>query len=82
MIRLCLEDSVLLNVHEEKTTHFLWNKLGYIYQGKYLVNKLFLRKNLYSLKMDEGTYVVDHLNVFNMMVAQLASVGFNIDDKD
>ena len=69
MIRLYLADSVLLNVHEEKTAASLWKKLGDIYQGKSLVNKLFLRKKLYSLRMDEGGSVADHLNAFNMLIA-------------
>jgi hypothetical protein len=45
-IRLCLSDSVLLNVSEEATTKDLWEKLGKLYQSKSLVNKLFLRKKL------------------------------------
>ena len=69
LIRLSLADSVLLNVHEEKTTHSLWKKLGDIYQGKSLANKIFLRKQLYSLKMDGGTAIADHLNSFNMVIA-------------
>lgn len=32
--------------------------------------------------MDEGTFVADHLNVFNMIVAELTSVGVKIDDED
>lgn len=59
----------MLNVHEENTAHLLWNKLGDIYQGKSLVNKLFLRKKLYSLKMDARTPLADHLNAFNMVLA-------------
>lgn len=69
LIRLCLVDSVLLNVHEEKTITTLWNKLGDNYQGKSLVNKFFLRKKLYSLKMCKGTSLADHLNTFSMIVA-------------
>lgn len=69
LIRLSLADSILLNVHEEKTAHSLWKNLGDIYQGKSLVNKLFLRKKLYSLKMDGGTSMADHLNMFNMVIA-------------
>jgi hypothetical protein len=41
-IRLCLADSVLLNVSGESTTKELWDKLGNLYQSKSLVNKLFL----------------------------------------
>lgn len=81
-ISLCLADLVLLNVHEEKTTTSLWKKIGVIYHGKSLVNKLFLRKKLYSLKMREGTYVADHLNAFNMIIVQLTYVGDNNEDED
>ena len=41
-IRLCLSDSILLNVSEEATTKDLWDKLGKLYQSKSLVNKIFL----------------------------------------
>ena len=69
LIRLCLADSVLLNVLDEKTANSLWTRLGSVYQAKSLVNKLFLRKKLYSLKMEEGGSVTEHLNVFNLLVA-------------
>ena len=42
MIRLCLSDSVLLNVSGEDSAKKLWEKLGNLYQSKSLVNKLFL----------------------------------------
>ena len=54
LIRLCLADSILINVHEEPTAKKLWKKLSEIYQAKSLVNKIFLRKKLYSLRMEEG----------------------------
>jgi hypothetical protein len=38
-IRLCLTDSVLLNVSEEATSKDLWDKLGKLYQSKSLMNK-------------------------------------------
>ena len=41
-IRLCVSDSVLLNVSGEATVKNLWEKLGTLYQSKSLVNKLFL----------------------------------------
>jgi hypothetical protein len=59
-IRLCLSDSVLLNVSEEGTTKDLWEKLGKLYQSKSLVNKLFLRKKLYNLRMRDGDSVAEH----------------------
>jgi hypothetical protein len=68
-IRLCLSDLVLLNVSEEDTTKDLWENLGKLYQSKSLVNKLFLRKKLYNLRMRDGDLVVEHLNAFNTVVS-------------
>ena len=50
-IRLCVSDLVLLNVSGEDTVKTLWDKLGNLYQSKSLVNKLFLWKKLYNLRM-------------------------------
>jgi hypothetical protein len=81
-IRLCLADSVLLNVSGESTTKELWDKLGNLYQSKSLVNKLFLRKKLYHLRMEDGDSVTEHLNAFNTLVSQLVSVNITIAEED
>ena len=81
-IRLCLSDSMLLNVSGEATAKDLWDKLGSLYQKKSLVNKLFLRKKLYSLRMKDGDSVAEHLNAFNTMVSQLASVDIKMFEED
>ena len=69
-ILLCVSNSVLLNVSGEDTVKDLWDKLGTLYQSKSLVNKLFLRKKLYNLRMKDGDSVTEHSNVFNTMVSQ------------
>jgi hypothetical protein len=66
MIHLCLADLVLLNVSGEDLAKKLWDKMGSLYQSKYLVNKLFLRKKLYLLRMSDGSSVTENLNAFNM----------------
>jgi len=81
-IRLCVSDSVLLNVSGEVTAKNLWEKLGTLYQSKSLVNKLFLRKKLYNLRMKDGDSVTEHLNAFNTVVSQLSSVDIKISDED
>eukprot|EP00253_Pinus_taeda_P002521 PITA_02521 len=81
-IRLCVSDSVLLNVSGEATAKALWDKLGTLYQSKSLVNKLFLRKKLYNLRMKDGDSVTEHLNAFNTVVSQLLSVDIKISDED
>ena len=60
----------------------LWDKLGNLYQSKSLVNKLFLRKKLYHLRMEDGDSVTDHLNVFNTLVSQLVSVDIKMEEED
>jgi hypothetical protein len=81
-IRLCLADSVLLNVSGESTAKELWEKLGNLYQSKSLVNKLFLRKKLYHLRMEDGDSMVEHLNAFNTLVSQLVSINITIAEED
>jgi hypothetical protein len=68
-------------VSEEATTKDLWEKLGKLYQSKSLVNKLFLRKKLYNLRMRDGDSVAEHLNAFNTVVSQLLSVEIKISDE-
>eukprot|EP00253_Pinus_taeda_P028964 PITA_28964 len=66
----------------EAMTKALWDKLGTLYQSKSLLNKLFLRKTLYNLKMKDGDLVTEHVNTFNIVVSQLASVDIKISDED
>eukprot|EP00253_Pinus_taeda_P023382 PITA_23382 len=66
----------------EATAKALWDKLGTLYQSKSLVNKLFLRKKLYNLRMKDGDSVTEHLNAFNTVVSQLSSVDIKISDED
>jgi hypothetical protein len=81
-IGLCRADLVLLNVSGESTTKELWNKLGNLYQSKSLVNKLFLRKKMYNIRMEDGYSVTEHLNAFNTLVSQLISVNITIVEED
>lgn len=81
-IRLYLVDFFLLNVHEEKNFASLWKNLGDVYQAKSLVNKLFLRKKIYYLKMEDGGSMENHINSFSLLVAQLGSIGDKNDEQD
>eukprot|EP00253_Pinus_taeda_P028109 PITA_28109 len=81
-IQLCVSDSVLLNVAGEATAKALWDKLGTLYQSKSLVNKLFLWKKLYNVRMKDGDLVIENLNAFNTVVSQLSSVDIKILDED
>jgi hypothetical protein len=81
-IRLCLVDEVLFNIVEDMTTIGLWTKLEILYMTKNLSNKIFLKRQLYNLRMKEGTKIVDHLNVFNTLICQLTSMEVRFEDED
>jgi hypothetical protein len=69
-------------VLEKATAKDLWDNLGNLYQSKSLVNKLFMRKNLYKLRMRDGDSVAEHLNAFNIVVIQLVYIEIKISDED
>ena len=77
-IRLFLSDSMLLNVSSEDNAINIWGKLGSLYQSKSLVNKLFLQKKLFCVRMDENGIVTYHLNVYNTLVSQITFVGIKM----
>ena len=64
-----MEDAILLNALDKDTTKKLWDKLENLYESKYMVNKLFLQKNLYLLRMNDDDSVTKQLNVFNTMIS-------------
>ena len=43
--------------------------------------RYFFMKKLYNLKMKEGASVAEHLNEFNVITSQLASVKIVLDDE-
>ena len=47
-----------------------------------LSNKLYLKKELYSLRMQENTDVLQHLSKFNCLISQLLQFKVTFDDKD
>ena len=80
-IRQYLVKNVYFNVAGEKTTIDLWKKLHDQYEKITTSNKVFLMRKLYNLKMKEGASVAKHLNEFNIITSQLASVKIVLDDE-
>ena len=50
--------------------------------SKTLTSKLYLKQKLYGLKMQEGSDLAEHVNVFNQLVADLGKVDVKIEDED
>nr|GEU85534.1 retrovirus-related Pol polyprotein from transposon TNT 1-94 [Tanacetum cinerariifolium] len=72
-IRLALDPKIKYGVLKEKTPKDIWDKLTNIYASKSLTHRLFLKMELYSLKLEEGSNLHDHINSFNHLVCQLAN---------
>jgi len=49
---------------------------------KSLSNKLYLKKQLYELRMKEVTMMLENLNFFNTIVNELLDVDVKIDEED
>jgi len=58
----------------------LWDKLETLYKS--LVNKFFLGKNMYILRLKDGDSIKEHLNAFNTMISLLLSIDIKILDED
>ena len=81
-ICLCVVDELLFNIVGEDTTSYLWSKLDNLYMTKSLTSRIYLKRQLYSLQMKEGTKVVEHLNTFNTLIVQLTSMEVKFEDGD
>ena len=82
IIRLCLANDVLFNIVGEKSASSLWSNLESLYMTKYLTNIIYLKRQLYGMRMKEGTKIANHLNVFNVLTFLLSSMDVKIDDED
>jgi hypothetical protein len=81
-IRLCLSDQIMYHVMDETSPKKIWDKLDDQFMSKTLTRKLYLKQKLYGLKMQEGSDLAEHVNVFNQVVADLMKVEVTIDDED
>src|SRR5438045_5601906 len=81
-IVLCLSDEVLYNVMNEESAAGLWSRLESLYMTKSLSNKLYTKKQLYCLRMKEGTPILQHLNLFNKIVSDLLALEVKLEEED
>ncbi|CAA0838475.1 Probable prolyl 4-hydroxylase 11 [Striga hermonthica] len=81
-IRLCLADEVMYHVMHLKSVDEIWKKLESQFMSKTLTTKLYLKERLYGLKMQEGTDLGQHVNIFNQVVTDLTSLEVKIEDED
>ena len=81
-IRLCLTDYTMYHVMDITSPKQIWDKLEEQLMSKTLTRKLYLKQKLYGLKMQEGSDLAEHINVFNQLIADLGKVEVKIDEED
>lgn len=81
-IMLCLADDVITEIADEETAAGLWVKLESLYMTKSLTNKLLLKQRLFSLRMQEGTPLREHLDQLNTILLDLRNIDVKIEDED
>lgn len=81
-IRLALASEIKYSVLKEKTPKDICDKLTSIYASKSLTNRLYMKMDLYSLKLEEGGNLHDHINSFNQLVCQLSNVDEVLKDEE
>ncbi|KAK2993766.1 hypothetical protein RJ640_025073 [Escallonia rubra] len=82
LVMLNLAPKVKYQVLTETSPTTLWQKLENIYMSKSLSNRLYLKKDLYQLRMDEGSDLGNHISEFNRLVSQLSSIDVKLEEED
>nr|KYP32301.1 Retrovirus-related Pol polyprotein from transposon TNT 1-94 [Cajanus cajan] len=80
-IILSLSRNVAYHVKGAKSTKEVLQTLADMYEKPSAMNKVMLMKKLFKLQMEERKSVADHLNDFNQLTTQLASVNIEFDDE-
>ena len=78
-IRMCLAKNVLANVPRITTAKDLWGKFRELYQAKGVSNRVYLKEQFHTLRMNKGMKFFDHLSILNGIVSEPEAIGVNIE---
>ncbi|GJT42505.1 hypothetical protein Tco_0951220 [Tanacetum coccineum] len=79
---LCLGDRVLREITKETTATGIWKMLETLFMTKSLVNRLYLKKKLYTFHMHPGKSQYEYIDEFHKLVGDLAAIDTAISDED
>ncbi|KAH9657439.1 hypothetical protein KPL70_023077 [Citrus sinensis] len=71
---LSLSDGVLREVGDQTTAVGLWKKLEDLYTKKSLTKRLCTKKRIYTLQMEEGSSLANHIDNFNRIILDLEDI--------
>ena len=81
LINLSLSRNVAFHTMKAKTAKEAMDILANMFEKPSAANKVHLMRRLFNLKMSESAGVANHLNEFNLITTQLASVDINFEDE-
>ncbi|KAL9242034.1 hypothetical protein vseg_016079 [Gypsophila vaccaria] len=81
-ILLCFQKDAITKVVDEDITAGLWAKLDTLYMTKSLTNRLLLKQRLFSLHMQVGMSLKEHLDRLNTILLDLRNIDVKVDDED
>ena len=81
-IRLCLAKDQKYFVMKETMASSLWKKLEDKYMTKSIENRLYLKKKLYRFQYKKGISMIEHLDDYNKILADLQNLDVEISDED
>lgn len=61
----------------DTTANKLWNSLNIAYEDKSLLNKIYLKWQLYNMKMKDKVLIYDHLNELDALIMDLQGIRVN-----
>uniref|UniRef100_A0A251T759 Putative zinc finger, CCHC-type n=1 Tax=Helianthus annuus TaxID=4232 RepID=A0A251T759_HELAN len=79
-ITLALTRSIAFNIMKETTARDMLEALSNMYEKPSAGNRVFLMRELFNMRMNEGSSVADHINEVNSILSRLATVGMKLDD--
>lgn len=78
----CIDDMQIDIIRDKETAYDTWISLEDVYEKRSLSGKLFLRRKLMSMKMNEGEKLDDFISRFEHVLCQLKSSGAEVKEED
>ena len=82
IITNCLDNNIVSHIQSKLTSNEAWQELIRIFESHDVVTKMYLKDNIYNLKMKEGENMVRHIHTFRSMCEQLAATDTTLSDED
>lgn len=77
-----IADSHLEYVRDKDTAKEMWNSLANTFAKKGFATQTYIRRSLATLKMVEGTPLMDHFRRFDELIRQLKGAGATVSELD